>query len=97
MQCIECYAMSRLLILVFVALTQHLIQSTMRCENSTLLCIKWPLTPARREGYLLFKKPSILGVKLFISLSEEAALLTFLDLSNYKGDYRQNAQPIPNS
>ena len=30
--------------LVFVALTQHLIQSTMRCENSTLLCIKWPLT-----------------------------------------------------
>ena len=39
--------------LVFVALTQHLIQSTMGCENSTLLCIKWPLTPARREGYLL--------------------------------------------
>ena len=29
--------------LVFVALTQHLIQSTVRCENSTLLCIKWPL------------------------------------------------------
>ena len=26
--------------LVFVALTQHLIQSMMRCENSTLLCIK---------------------------------------------------------
>ena len=32
-------------ILVFVALTQHLIQSTIRCENSTLLCIKWPLAP----------------------------------------------------
>ena len=30
--------------LVFVALTQHRMQSTMRCENSTLLCIKWPLT-----------------------------------------------------
>ena len=29
-------------ILVFVALTQHLIQSTMRCENSTLLSIQWP-------------------------------------------------------
>ena len=29
--------------LVFVGLTQHLIQSTMRCENSSLLCIKWPL------------------------------------------------------
>ena len=36
--------------LVFVALTHHLIQRTMRCENSTLLCIKWPLTPAREEG-----------------------------------------------
>ena len=23
------------------------------CENSTLLCIKWPLTPARKEAYLL--------------------------------------------
>ena len=32
----------RLSILVFVALTQHLIQSTVRCENSTLLCIQWP-------------------------------------------------------
>ena len=28
--------------LVFVTLTQHLIQSTMGCENSTLLCIQWP-------------------------------------------------------
>ena len=28
--------------LVFVALTQHLIQSATRCENSTLLCIQWP-------------------------------------------------------
>ena len=25
------------------------------------------------------------------------ALLTFLDLSNYKGDCRQDTQPIPNS
>ena len=24
----------------------------MRCENCALLCIKWPLTPAKREGYL---------------------------------------------
>ena len=37
--------------LVFVALTQHLIQSTMRCEN----CKKWPLTPAKKEGYLYLK------------------------------------------
>ena len=36
--------------LVFVAHTQHLIQSTMRCENSTLLCIKWPLAPPRGKA-----------------------------------------------
>ena len=37
---------------VFVALTQHLMQT---CEN----CIKWPLAPASREGYC---EPSVLGV-----------------------------------
>ena len=36
--------------LVFVALTQHLIQSTMKCENYTLLCIKWPLAPPRGKA-----------------------------------------------
>ena len=61
--CMGC--LSTLSILVFVVLTQHLIQSTMRCKNSTLLCIKWPLTPARREGYFystVFEKPSVLRV-----------------------------------
>ena len=32
-----------------------------------------------------------------VSQSEEAALLTFLDLSNYKGHCRQDTQPMPNS
>ena len=49
--CMVC--LSTLLILVFMALTQHLIQSTLRCENSTLLCIKWPLAPAKKEVFLL--------------------------------------------
>ena len=44
MQCIECYVCQTVDTLVFVALTQHLIQTTMRCENSTLLCIKWHVT-----------------------------------------------------
>ena len=44
MQCTECYMFVEIVdTLVFVALTQHLIKSTMRCENSTLLCIKWLL------------------------------------------------------
>ena len=61
-----------------------------------VLSIQWPLTHARRKGYLF--EPSVLGVWQFTtSQSKEAALLTFLDLSNYKGDCRQDAQPIPNS
>ena len=45
--------------LVFVTFTQHFIQSTMRCENSTLLCIKWPLTPPRVKASNV---PSVLWV-----------------------------------
>ena len=53
--------------------------------------------PSKGEGYL-FKKLSISWVSLFTtSQSKEAALLTFLDLSNYKCDCRQDAQLIPNS
>ena len=48
-----------------------------------------------QEGMLF--EPSILGVEQFTtSQSKEAALLTFLDL-DYKGECRQDAQPIPNS
>ena len=74
--------------LVFVALTQHLMQVWK-------LHIKWPLTPAKREGYCIVWAFRLGG--LAVHQSEEAALLTFLDLSNYKGDCRQDAQPIPNS
>ena len=37
--------LSRLLIHRCLCLIHNTIQSTMRCENSTLLCIKWPLAP----------------------------------------------------
>ena len=46
--------------LVFVALTQHLIQSTIRCDNSTLFS---PLPGGKAICYsTVFEKPSILGV-----------------------------------
>ena len=50
MQCIECYVCLDCQYTGVVALTQHLIQSTMRCVNSTLLHIKWPLTPPRGKA-----------------------------------------------
>ena len=50
---------------VFVVFTQHLIQSTMSCENSTLLCKSGlsPLPGGKAICYsTVFEKPSILGV-----------------------------------
>ena len=49
-----------------------------------------------QEGRLLYCVSLRLG-GLAVHQPEEAALLTFLDLSNYKGDCRQDAQPIANS
>ena len=69
----------RLSILVFVVLTQHCIQSTVRCENSTLLCIKWPLAPTRGKATVDLLCLCLAG--LAVHQSEEAAFLTFLELS----------------
>ena len=40
--------------MVFVAFTQHCIQSNDTHVGGVegVLCIQWPLAPARREGYL---------------------------------------------
>ena len=77
---------SRLSILVFVALTQHCIQSTMRCENSTLLCIKWPLTPPRGKATVdLLCLPSY---GFSCSPVWGGSYVNFLGLVNYKGDCR---------
>ena len=70
--------------LVFVAFTQYCIQ----CILLTLYT--GPLTPPRGKACTAFHL-----VGLAIHQSKEAASLTFL--SNYKGNCRQDAQPIPNS
>ena len=63
--------LSRLVILVFVALTQHCIQSTMRCENSTLH--KVASCPSK-GGRLLYCAFCLVGVA--VHQSQEAAFLT---------------------
>ena len=74
--------------LVFVGHTQHLIKSNMRCENSTLLCIKWPLTPARREGYLLqysiWKAFHVGGLAVHQSV-QGGSFVNFLRLAKLQG------------
>ena len=49
-------SMSEVLKVVFVAFRQHCIQSTVTHVRGVegyciVLCIQWPLAPARREGY----------------------------------------------
>ena len=51
--------MSKTSKMVFAAFTQHCIQCTVTDLTHVkdlkyyVLCIQWPLTPTRREGYLL--------------------------------------------
>ena len=82
--------MLKTLKMVFVAFTQHCIQSTVTHFVTHVEGVKYYVLysvyrashPSKGEGYLLIEEPSILWVKRFTtSQSEEAALLTFLDLS----------------
>ena len=59
-----------------VALTQHLMQVWK-------LCIKWPLAPAKREGYCIVWAFRLGG--LAVHQSEEAALFNFLGLVKLQG------------
>ena len=86
--------MSKVSKVVFAAFTQHCIQSNgtqslMLEEYSTLY--GGSLAPPR------WNSTAFCLVGLTVHQSEEAALLTFWDLSNYKGDCTQDAQPILNS
>ena len=48
MLCIECYVCWHWCLW----LLHNTVYRVMRCENCTLLCIKWPLNPAKKKGYL---------------------------------------------
>ena len=63
----------------------------------SVLCIQWPLAPARREGYCVSLPSWGFSCSPPCSLRRQLCLKMFWDLSNYKGDCRQDAQPIPNS
>ena len=61
------------------------------------LCIKWPLAPARREGYCNVWAFHLGGLAVHHWSVQGGSFVKFLGLVNYKGDCRQDAQPIPNS
>ena len=60
----------------------------------------WPFASARREGYLLqysIWKAFHLGGSAVHQSVRGGSFVNFLGLVNYKGDCRQDTQPIPNS
>ena len=72
-----------------------------KMSNTIVPCIQWPLTPVRREGYLLqYLNYSLLlqscGFWFTTSQSEEAVLLPFLDLSTTRviADKMHSQSPI---
>ena len=72
--------------LVFVALIQHYI-------HVWKLCIKWPLTPPRGKDSVL----CLPSCGFSCSPVRGGSFFNFHGLVNYKGDFRQDAQPVPNS
>ena len=57
-------------------LLHNTVYRVMKCQNSTLLCIKWPLTHLGGKSCTAF---CLVG--LAVHQSEKVAFLTFLDLS----------------
>ena len=73
--------------LVFVALTQHLMQVWK-------LCIKWPLTPAKREGYCIVWAFRLGGLAVHQSV-RGGSFVNFLGLVKLQGwlQARRTANP----
>ena len=83
--------------MVFAAFTQHCMQSTdFMSEMSKILCIQWPLAPPGGKARCSHPSCGFSGSPP-CSPRRQLCLKIFWDLSNYKGDCRQDAQPIPNS
>ena len=65
-QCFKCYVCQRFCLRLLCNTAYSLLvlisfmSKVLKMSNTIVLCIQWPLTPARREGYLF--EPSILGV-----------------------------------
>ena len=98
--------MSKTLKMVFAAFTQHCIQSPLShlthvedVEDAKYYCTLYtgPLIPPGGKAIYLNLPPCGFSSSPPCSLRRQLCLKMFLDLSNYKGDCRQDAQPIPNS
>ena len=108
-KCIKCYVMlcmSKTSKMVFAAFMQHCIQSNVNHVTGVkgvqgvkrlcnVLCIQRPLAPPR--GKVIWKAFHLVGLVVHHQSVQGGSFINFLGLVNYKGDCRQEAQPIPNS
>ena len=97
--------MSKTSKMVFVAFMQHFIQSTVMhvshvkdVEVAKYYCTLYtgPLTPPGGKAIYLSLPPCGFSGSPPVSLRRQL-FQKFLGLDNYKGDCRQEAQPMPNS
>ena len=72
--------------------------SCRRCQRCIVLCIKWPLTPARRKGYLLqysiWKAFCLGGLVVHHQSIWGGSFVNFLGLVKLQGWLQQDIQPI---
>ena len=78
--------------------SSHSCQRRRRCQILLYSVYRAPC-PSREEGYSIYLSllPCGFSGSPPCSPRRQLCLKMFLDLSNYKGDCRQDAQPIPNS
>ena len=79
-----------------VLLLISLMSKTSKMPNTIVLCIQG-LLPLQRGRHLMCLPPCGFSSSPPVSLRRQLCFKPFWDLSNYKGDCRQDAQPIPNS
>ena len=95
-----CWRCRKWCLWLYTTLHAEYCYSCQRCQRCIVLCIQWPLTLSGGKAICYstaFEKPSVLGVKHFTtSQSEEATLLTFLDLSTTRviAGKRHSQSPI---
>ena len=90
--------MSEMSKMVFVAFTQHCIQSTdFMSEMSEILYSVYSEPSPLQGGRLFIWAFHPVGLVVHHQSVRGGSFVNFLGLDNYKGDCRQDAQPIPNS
>ena len=98
-QCIKCYVCRRRQRWCLQLLRNTVCRVQISCQRRqrySVLCIQWPLAPPGGKACCSHPSCGFSGSPP-CSPRRQLCLKMFWDLSNYKGDCRQDAQPIPNS